>query len=127
MLAHLDVEVRKDSYVFAVVDARSPIVELADATIREAEGLTVVVTARNADEHGLANAPRFAWLTLTVTSSLEAVGLTAAFSTALAAEGISCNVLAGFHHDHLLVPESERGHAVRVLRALRGSGPEVGG
>lgn len=60
-----------------------------------------------------------AWLTLTVHSSLEAVGLTAAFSAALGEAGISCNVLAGFHHDHILVPWALRDAAVATLRGLR--------
>ena len=51
-------------------------------------------------------------------SSLEAVGLTAAFATALAREGISCNVLAGRHHDHLLVAAVDADRAVQALRRL---------
>jgi uncharacterized protein len=62
---------------------------------------------------------RGAWLTLTVFSALEAVGLTAAVARALADEGIPCNVLAGYHHDHMLVPEERAGDAMRVLRRLR--------
>ena len=38
---------------------------------------------------------RAAWISLTVHSDLEAVGLTAAFSTALGQAGVSCNVVAG--------------------------------
>jgi hypothetical protein len=60
------------------------------------------------------------WITLTVHSSLEAVGLTAAFSTALGDAGISCNVLTGLHHDHVLVPVGRRDDAVTVLRELSG-------
>jgi len=55
---------------------------------------------------------------LTVHSSLDAVGLTAAFSTALAQAGIGCNVLAGRYHDHILVPHNRREDAVAALRAL---------
>jgi len=54
-----------------------------------------------------------------VHSSLEAVGLTAAFSSALGEAGISCNVLAGYFHDHLLVPAAEAGNAIDVLLGLR--------
>ena len=57
-----------------------------------------------------------AWLSLTVQSSLEAVGLTAAFSKVLGDAGIPCNVLAGYHHDHLLVPIDRVDDAIAVLR-----------
>jgi hypothetical protein len=46
------------------------------------------------------------------------VGLTAAFAAALAREGISCNVIAGLHHDHLFVPWDRRDDALRALEAL---------
>ena len=64
-----------------------------------------------------------AWLTVEVRSALDAVGLTARLATALASENIACNVLAGYHHDHLLVPFEMADRAVAVLEALRGSRP----
>ncbi len=60
-----------------------------------------------------------AWITLRVDSTLEQVGLTALFSRALADTGISCNVLAGLRHDHLLVPADRADEALEVLRGLR--------
>ena len=51
-------------------------------------------------------------------SSLETVGLTAAFSKALTEEEISCNVVAAFHHDHLFVPFEQRDKALEILRRL---------
>lgn len=116
MLACLDVEVRPEPYVFVCADV--PGAEAA-ARIEETEGTTLVLTSTEAERLGLATSPSFAWLTLTINSSLTAVGLTAAFSTALAAEQISCNVLAGYHHDHLLVSWEDADRAVAVLRSLR--------
>ena len=89
------------------------------AMVTEAEGTTVVISAADARRMGLE--PDFvgAWLTLNVSSALEAVGLTAVVSAALAADGIPCNVLAGYHHDHLLVPIESAGRAVAALHALR--------
>lgn len=78
------------------------------ASFREAEGLTVVLTEEAARLAGLTPVFRAAWITLTVNSQLEDVGLTAAFSEVLAEAGISCNVIAAVHHDHLFVPV-ERG------------------
>lgn len=46
------------------------------------------------------------------------MGLTAAVSRALADAGLSCNVVAGFHHDHLFVPYEDAEHAVEILRRL---------
>ena len=39
---------------------------------------------------------------------------------ALTREGISANVVAGYFHDHLFVPEERRDDAMRALRRLAG-------
>ncbi|MFE3290213.1 ACT domain-containing protein [Rhodococcus sp. NPDC059234] len=119
ILRTLDVDVRPEPYVYATVDPSHPAVADAQATVAEREGVTLVLRRSDADAHGLSGEFVSAWLTLTVHSSLEAVGLTAAFSSALGRAGISCNVLAGFHHDHILVPFDRRDDAVRALRDLR--------
>jgi uncharacterized protein len=93
--------------------------EPAEASVREDEGLTVVLRRERADELGLAYDYVAAWITLRVDSTLQQVGLTALFSRALADAGISCNVLAGLHHDHLLVPAGRADEAIEVLCALR--------
>jgi hypothetical protein len=104
-------------YVFVTVDAEVPgLVTLA--TVQEVEGLSCVVARSDADRHGLAYDFVAAWISLTVTSALEAVGLTAAISAALAAEDISCNVIAGRYHDHLLVPHDRAADALDTLRRL---------
>jgi hypothetical protein len=54
-----------------------------------------------------------------VQSDLSAVGLTAAFSSALADAGISCNVVAGVFHDHLFVPVDQATQAMLTLQALQ--------
>lgn len=89
-----------------------------EAAVREAEGLTVVLRRGEADRLGLSYDFVAAWITLQIHSALEAVGLTAAVSAALTHAGISCNVLAGFHHDHLLVPVADADRALNVLRLL---------
>ena len=50
-----------------------------------------------------------------VHSALEAVGLTAAFANELGKNNISCNVVAGFAHDHIFVAEADGDKAVKVL------------
>jgi len=114
-------------FVYACVPAG----ELADhltraplGMFREAEGVTLILPAEAAGD--LAASPPMRMITLTVYSSLEAVGLTAAFATALTAEGISANVVAGFHHDHIFVPERQAEQALAALRALSRGAREKG-
>lgn len=94
------------------------------AAVREAEGLTLVIPRHSADAHNLAYSSVLKGITLTVHSSLEAVGLTAAVARRLSAQGISANVMAGYYHDHVLV-QSE--HAARALAALRALATEAAG
>ncbi len=89
-----------------------------EALVREDEGVTVVVRRELADERGWAYDFIAAWLSLRVHSDLAAVGLTAAISAALAREGISANVIAGYFHDHLLVPADRAMDALAALEAL---------
>jgi hypothetical protein len=88
------------------------------ATFREAEGTTLVLEERVARELGLDVQFRAAWITLSVNSDLAGVGLTAAFSRALADAGIACNIMAAIHHDHLFVPWERGPEALRVLEGL---------
>jgi hypothetical protein len=53
-----------------------------------------------------------------VHSSLEATGLTAAFSTALSNANISCNVIAAYYHDHIFVSKEDSVKALEVLQQL---------
>ena len=92
------------------------------ASVREPEGLTLVVTAESALAAGLRGEGPFRLITLRVHSSLEAVGLTAVVSRALAAEGISANVIAGYHHDHILVPAVRAVDAMSALERLAATG-----
>lgn len=97
------------------------------ATFRESEGLTLIVEEQQAKDAGFPILFRAAWITLTVHSELQAVGLTAAVATALAEAGISCNVVAAAYHDHLFVPVESASQAIAVLQALQEhAGPDRG-
>jgi hypothetical protein len=85
---------------------------------KEQEGVTVILPQATADQLQLAYSYEAAWLTLTVHSALEAVGLTAAFSRALADAQISCNVVAGYYHDHIFVAVQDADRALQVLQQL---------
>jgi hypothetical protein len=125
LLASLDPQLDDTAYVVIIGPHGLDPTALAPlATVIEDEGTTVVVPAQHLAE-ALAlgctpeDPPPMARITLRVHSSLLAVGLTAAVSGALAAEGISCNVLAGYHHDHLLVPVERADDSLAVLRRLQ--------
>ncbi|MFD6284870.1 ACT domain-containing protein [Streptomyces sp. NPDC060205] len=87
-------------------------------TVVEDEGLTLVVEQEAADRARLPYDYVAGWITLRIHSALDAVGLTAAVARALAAQGLSCNVVAGFHHDHLFVPHERAAEAVTLLEQL---------
>lgn len=117
MLAALDVERRPGTYAFVTGDFPA-LRDSAIAVIAESEGTTLVVGSEAARAAGLEPGFEAAWLTLTVVSALHAVGLTAAVSAVLAEAGIPCNMLAGYHHDHLLVPADRADQAIALLRGL---------
>lgn len=121
LLATMAAERLPGSYVFATVPG--PLADVdADAdvlaSVRESEGLSVVVAREDADRLGLPYDFVAGWITLRVHSALDAVGLTAAVSVALTEAGISCNVVAGHHHDHVLVPLERTDEALEVLRRV---------
>ena len=118
LIASMSPTPREGSFVFVSVPVDVAVGIRAEATVAEAEGLTLVLTQQDADARAFSYDVVMAWITLQVHSSLSAVGLTAAFSSALAAAGVSCNVLAGVYHDHLLVPVDDLERAVMVLEEL---------
>ena len=88
------------------------------ATVAEDKGLTLIAPMEELAAAGLSPLGPMARITLTIHSSLAAVGLTAAVSQALAARGISANMIAGFHHDHIFVPADRAEEALAALWAL---------
>ncbi|NCP64622.1 MAG: ACT domain-containing protein [Paraglaciecola sp.] len=88
------------------------------ATFIESEGLTLVLEKSQALQAGLAFNGVFRQITLTVHSSLEAVGLTAAVATQLASLGISANVIAAYYHDHIFVPAARAEEALSALQTF---------
>ncbi len=89
-------------------------------SVKETEGLTLVISKNRADEKMLAYESVFKGITLTVHSSLDAVGLTAAFSSKLGEYGISANVVAGYYHDHIFVQKELADKAIEALNELAG-------
>ena len=121
MIAGMDPAPTPGAWVFAT-DPPAAAMDHALATIREDEGLSVVLPEDVALAHGLDAAQPMRRIVLRVHSDLEGVGLTAAVAGALAAEGIACNMIAGRHHDHAFVPARDADRALAVLRARAAAG-----
>ncbi|MEV8624690.1 ACT domain-containing protein [Streptomyces sp. NBC_01268] len=118
LVAGMRPELHPGRYVFTTVDGPAPAGVAPVATVTEREGLTMVVRQEDADAASLAYDYVAGWITLRVHSALDAVGLTAAVARELARAGLSCNVVAGFHHDHLFVEHARADEALAALNAL---------
>ena len=115
MLAGMAPQLHPQPWRFDLLDEARPTPALmqAFALIREEEGVTAIMPQ---EREGTAD--DLARITLMVHSALDGVGLTAAVSGALADAGIACNIVAGFHHDHLFVPWGRRAEALERLQRL---------
>lgn len=118
LLKSMSPQIIEGNYVFCTV--KGPLSEYWHldpiATFREQEGLTLVLLEQQAKAAQLQFDSVFSLITLTVHSSLEAVGLTAAFATKLASYGISANVIAGYYHDHIFVQSTLAEKALQALQ-----------
>lgn len=124
LLRNMEPTLDEQTYVFATLPhADIDWAQIAQwnpvGTFREQEGLTLIVSQSVADSQGWNYYATFRLITLHVYSSLEAVGLTAAFATQLASCGISTNVIAAYHHDHIFVPADQATQAMEALDELR--------
>lgn len=86
--------------------------------VQEKEGLTAIIKKIDAQQLLLPFTFEARLITLAIHSSLEAVGFLATIATAFAVENIPCNVIAGYFHDHLLVPVEKADQAMEVLKTI---------
>jgi len=116
LLQNMKPEHNPGEYVFCLVDSYEQAAALQPVGIFwEKEGITLILPKEQADAMSLPYSFVCVWITLTIHSSLEAVGLTASVSRALTEANISCNVVAAYHHDHIFVPIADAGRAINAL------------
>ncbi|WP_299667023.1 ACT domain-containing protein [uncultured Polaribacter sp.] len=119
LLQQLKPVLNSGEYVFATVANLDGILRTDTVfEFKEEEGITIVIEKNRAVALKLEYQFISSWITLKMHSSLEAVGLTAAFSSALTEHQISCNVIAGFYHDHIFVDVKHAKKAIEVLTNL---------
>ncbi|WP_289662250.1 ACT domain-containing protein [Flavobacterium panacagri] len=116
LLKSMKPELNSGNYVFCQVEKLGNIdPDTVEMFFREKEAITLILKKETADVLQLEYSVVMAWITLTVHSSLEAVGLTAAFSKALSENEISCNVVAAYYHDHIFVNKKDAKKAFEIL------------
>ena len=120
LLQNMKPELRPGTFVFCTLTANEIIPAALDPllTFREQEGTTLVVPREEAEAAGLRYAFVSRLITLTVHSSLDAIGFLAAITARLAGAGISVNAVSAFHHDHLFVPADRADEAMVVLQEM---------
>lgn len=119
LLSSMQPEHISGDYVFCAVEKFENLnLDEVEMFFKEKEAITLILKKEIAEKWHLEFSLIMSWITLSVHSSLEAVGLTAAFSKALSDNGISCNVVAAFYHDHIFVAKKDTEKALQVLKAL---------
>lgn len=121
LIQNMEPVLNTGEYVFCTVENldQIPDIEKTLFFFRENEAVTIVLEKNIADDWTLKYNYISSWITLNIHSSLEAVGLTAAFANALRKENISCNVVAAYFHDHIFVAVKDAEKAMDALDALR--------
>jgi len=119
LLRGMQPKLNEGEYVYCIADSLDRAATLNPVCIfQEQEGITVIMPRFQAERAALPYSVTCAWITLTVHSSLEAVGLTAAVSKALTHANISCNMVAAYYHDHIFVPVQDAERAMDILLEL---------
>lgn len=125
ILTRIEAILEPEAYVFAVFPGAN-LEDVLDfqpiGTFQEGDQLTAILSVEHAGVAGAPTEPAFRHIRLSVHSSLEAVGLTAAISSKLAEQGIPANVVAGYYHDHVFVPEEMADEAVAAINSLKADG-----
>ena len=118
LLINMDPVLDNEELVFCCLPSKQAedFLTLSQGYFIEKEGTTIILGKPLADLNELSYDFIFKKITLSVNSSLEAVGFLARITEVLAAQGISVNVVSAYHHDHLYVKSSEAESALDTLR-----------
>jgi len=117
LLQNMKPEMHEGVFVFCSLsqDEEIPATLRPVLIFREREGTAFILRREEAEAAGLPYQFASRLITLTVHSSLEAIGFLAAITGRLAEAGISVNAVSAFHHDHLFVPEHRADEALHHL------------
>lgn len=118
LLHSMEPSLGEQPFIFCSVDAATyaRMQGIPVGMFREQEGITLILEQEQADQAGISYTDLWACITLTVHSSLAAVGFIAAISNRLATAGLSVNPVSAYYHDHLFVPWAERERVMQVLQ-----------
>ena len=118
LLKSMNAVLRDEEYVFCSVDRHDHSYLKLDPTciFYEDEGLTLIVQRDRADAAEISYPSIFRMVTLSIHSSLDAVGFLATITSKLAKHGISVNPVSAYYHDHLFVPAARAGEVMKLLR-----------
>ena len=118
LLKSMQPVLRDGEYVFCTVDHYfRDLMELNPISFfNEDEGITLILSRQYADAAAIPYNSVFRMITLSVHSSLEAVGFMAAIATKLSENNISVNPISAYYHDHLFVPVDQADRAMKLLQ-----------
>ena len=122
LIQGMEPSLNEGEFVFCTVNSLQHLTLNPLCLFQEKEGTTVILSKEQADKASLSYSGIYAWITLSVHSALEAVGLTPTVSKALTDANISCNVVAAYYHDHIFVPIKDAQRATDVLAKLSKQG-----
>ena len=113
----------RGEYVFCFIEDINKInINNIICSFKESEGYSIIISKEEAIKNNLPFYFVSAWITLEIDSTLDSVGITSAFSKKLTKAGISCNVIAAYHHDHVFVPYLDKHKAMKILSDMYESG-----